>query len=361
MALTKVDQNTNLGDYCYTVGITLSRRGRCLVNDAEKIAVVISAMMNTSGGVLDVQIDAGNLEPDSRANKLNEFDKQLVRIIVTQEKWIPKHLFLSCVKTCVHEKSSKLCFFVSKANNLVTHCTYAYIQEGGELRLITYHDVICRMLQKCSCNGEDRCLHHQDTESELESALAGTDHLSIDMVLAYAHGIQYFCRYYELHDRPLTEVLSTQSVRDDIMELVSALANGDGGSLLLGVTHRDKPVIKGYTLGIQQLNECLSQLINGWADSDIAIWSSLKPVHGNWKLFLHPVSGSDIDRYVIEIRVRKCPGGMFCSMPLCFEISHSGDILPINHFEEWRIKCFSHISLNQARSLGDGKITFERI
>ncbi len=93
--------------------------------------------------------------------------------------------------------------------------------------------------------------------------------------------------------------------------------------------------MRGYPLGdlyIPQLNECLSQAING--QDGTTIFSTVKAVHKNWKLFCHPVSGSDVD--VIEICVRKCPGGMFCSMPLYYEVSDSGDILPLRHFQEWK-------------------------
>ncbi len=352
MTLTQRHQNSNVGDYWYTISITLSSNGCCSVNDAERIAVVISAMMNTSGGVLQIQIDTGNMVPGSCESTIKEFDSQLLRIITTQGNWIPRQSFLSCVKACVKDISKNLSFFINKASDLVTHHTYAYIPEADEVRLITDHDIVCRMLRECSCKGEERCQNHLYPEPELESILKGTDHLSMDTSFAPAHGSQYFCRYYKLHDRSLIEVLCTQSVRNDIKELISALANSDGGSIFLGVTNTDTPVVKGYTLDVQQLSECLSQLIDGQGGNDIAVWSTVKSVHENWKQFIHPVSGCDVDKYVIEIRLRKCQGGMFCSMPQCLELSDSGDIRPIIHFEEWKDKMLRTYKLESGKTIG---------
>ncbi len=340
MALVKKEKNSNLGDYHYRVNIASARNGCCSVTDAEQIAVAMSAMMNTSGGVLEVQIDMGNLGPDSYCEaKLKEFGSQLLRIITTQEKWISKRLFSSYVKQCVQEQSRKLLFFVAKAKDLVTHSSYAYILDSGEVKLITEHEIACMALRECSCKGEDKCQYHETSQPELQSALSDTDNLNSDACLPDTLITQYFCRHYQLHGRPLMEILCTQSVSSDIKELVSALANTDGGSIFLGVTHSDPPVVRGYPLGgigVPKLHECLSHAIKGQDGS--TIFSTAKPVHKYWKLFFHPVTGSDSDRDVIEICVRQCPGGMFCSMPLCFEVSPSGDILPSNHFEEWKDK-----------------------
>ncbi len=334
-----------MGDYCYKFAITLAGNGCCSVSDAEQMAVVISAMMNTSGGVLEIQIDTGYQRPGSSCEtKTKEFGSHLLSMITTQERWISKHLVSSYLKQCVQEKSSKILFFVNKANYVVTHCTNAYILDSGDVKLITDNDVICRLLRECSCKGEDRCTHHKDRPPELQSVLTDINQLNIDALLPHEWSTQYLiCRYYKLNGRPLAEVLYTQSVSNDIKELVSALANTDGGSILVGVTCTHTPVVKGYALGdisIQQLSQCFSHVINGQGGNDIAIWSTEKLAHEHWKLFLHPVSGSGDygERHVIEIRVRKCPGGMFLSMPLCYEASHSGDIVLLKTFEEWKEK-----------------------
>ncbi len=361
--MVNVEQNPNLGDYYYTLGITLSTNGCCSVSKAEQIAVVMSAMMNTSGGVLvlEVQTDTEDVGPGRCDVNLKEFGSNLLTVITAQEKWIPEHVVSRYVKQCVQEKSSKILFFLAKAKDLVTHCSYAYILHSSDVKLTTDHNVTCRMLQECSCTHEDKCQHHEDRLPELQSALSDADRLNVDTCLPYTLRTQYICRYYQLHNRSLTEILCTQSVSSEIKELVSALANTDGGSILLGVTYTESPIVKGYTLGdisVHQLNECLSRLINGQGGTDTTIWSTVNPVHENWKFFLHPMSSDDVIRHVIEIRVRKCPGGMFCSMPLCFEVRHSGEILPMNHFGEWKQKMLFTYKPEAGKVVGNWKDHF---
>ncbi len=244
--------------------------------------------MNTSGGVLEVQIDSGNPgHGRCSENILKEFQSKLLRIITREEKWIPRPLFLNFVKTHVQEKSSKVYYFINKSNDLITHRTYAYIHESDDVKLMTDHEGTCKILRQCFCKDEYRCQHHKNAQPELQSALSGTTQLNIDMDLPHTLRRLYFCRYYQIHDRSLTEVLCTQSVSNDIKELVSALANTDGGSIFLGVTHTDTPVVKGYKLGdisVQQLNECLSSQIDGQGGTAITFWANGESVCENWKL-----------------------------------------------------------------------------
>ncbi len=150
------ETNTNLEEYAYTICTTLSKNGCCSVSDAEQIAIAISAMMNTSGGVLEVKVDTVILGAGPCERRLKEFGSKLFRMITTEEKWIPKHLS-SYVKQCCQGNSNTILFFVAKAKDLVTHCSCAYMVEYGEIKLITDHDVICRLLRECCCDDEEEC------------------------------------------------------------------------------------------------------------------------------------------------------------------------------------------------------------
>ncbi len=233
---------------------------------------------------------------------------------------------------------------MNKADHLVTHRTYAYRIEYDEVNLITDHDVMCRLLRECSCKGKDTCQHHRNRQH-----VAGSEMYQYEFEFEYELR-QCFYRYYQLHDRTLMEVLDTQSVRSEIKELVSAIANSGGGKILLGATNSfyqgytyiEIPHYQGYTLDdsdVQQLKEYLSAII------DTCIWSTVEPREENWKLFVNPVPKSA--KCMIEIRVRKCIGGMFCSMPACFGISHSGDILAMNTFEDWKKEMLDTFILNR--------------
>ncbi len=128
------------------------------MSEAEKIAIGISAMMNTSGGVLEVQIDTGNLGQGSRCDKLAE---KICTIITTQENWTPNDLFENCVKPRVEEKSSRILFFVSKTEHLVSHCFCAYKSDSGDVKPITDHYSTSWLL-RCDCTDEHTCQDHKD-------------------------------------------------------------------------------------------------------------------------------------------------------------------------------------------------------
>ena len=68
----------DLGDYCYRTGVTMSQNGSCSVADAEKIAAVMSALMNTSGGVLAVFTDTSTCQ---KQISLQETQEKLVKVI----------------------------------------------------------------------------------------------------------------------------------------------------------------------------------------------------------------------------------------------------------------------------------------
>ncbi len=125
MPLAKLYPDESLGDYFYKMDISLVGNARCSVSGAEQVAVAMSAMMNTSGGVLEVGIDTGTMGAGGwHENKLQELGSQLLRIISVQESWIPKHLLSSNVRQCVQKNSSKIYFFVNNAKELVTHHSF---------------------------------------------------------------------------------------------------------------------------------------------------------------------------------------------------------------------------------------------
>ncbi len=114
MPLAKLYQDQSLGDYFYKIDISLGGNARCSVSGAEQVAVAMSAMMNTSGGVLEVGIDSGTMGTGGwHENKLQELGSQLLQIISIQEGWIPKHLLSSKVRQCVQKNCSAVKYIFS--------------------------------------------------------------------------------------------------------------------------------------------------------------------------------------------------------------------------------------------------------
>ncbi len=335
--LSEKTPDLDIGEYYYEISINPSRNGCCKVHVVERIAVVISAMLNTSGGVLELQIEPGACISQLSLEKV---ENTLVRIITAQEKWIPHYLFAKYVERYIQWQINRIYFFVNKASHLVTHCYNAYSTNHGEIKLITDYNVSYSMVCECSFPEQEPRKNHNN-QQEVHSAVLDTEHLEKDTCLPVKVGEKYLCRAYNFRSRTLVEVLNTQSVSRDIKEMVSALANTSGGSIFLGVAYSDVPQVKGYKWNgnsSSEIEELLSEIIDGTDRSGITIWSSVSSAKKKWKVFIHPVSGGKEDTRLTEIRVQGCPGGMFCSMPLCYMISYSGDILPLNRFEEWKEK-----------------------
>ena len=161
-------------------------------------------------------------------------------------------------------------------------------------------------------------------------------------------GETYFYRNYQVNDRSLADVLNTQSVRCEILELVSALANTKGGSIFLGVTNTATPTVEGYKLTEKELTyteQCISDILTGRNPGPLTMLTIWGHPHTDsthyWKTFIHVVGD---ERKVIEICVNNCPGGMFCALPVWLDVTKTGDIYQVYSFAEWEERVLRSIS-----------------
>ena len=349
----------HLGEYCYVIPVAMSKNGSCPVAVAEEIAAVISALMNTSGGVLAVRIDTSRCQ---KQISLKEANEKIVNIITEIEKWIPRMLFKTFVSQRVIEKRHEIVFFINKANHFVTHCTSAYHMDGNDVKPLLEYQSICNILRGCFCTDESVCCRHLDEPIVFKSSLIKEYYIAGDidyvrwfevlgvflffeMPFQPLDGITYKYKVYSLQGRTLFEVLKSNSVQDEMRKIVSALANGDGGSLLLGVTDTDPPVVKGLEWDIplfEEAEQLLLEIIDGKDhDSCVRIWSSAsatldQKAQKHWELFVHSVINCADSRCVLEIRVPQCNGGMFFDMPIGYIINPSGEISALRNFGEWK-------------------------
>ncbi len=301
------------GDYCYRILVVLLENGCYTMTATGEIAAVISALMNSSGGVVAVQVDSARLYSQV---DLIAFERNIVRNITEQHNWISKELFKTYVKPKISMQSTEVVFFVNKCEHLVTVCSNAFTSDQCDIQPVTeFHD-LCSRLSKCTCVGGKKCEHHTGDYPVLQSALGGATVLKIDRPVPNPGDRKCWYRYYKLHGRSLNDALCTNSVKNDLWKLFSAVANGDGGSIFLGITNTDSPIVKGYSK----------------ADID-ALGSSI-----DWEYYIHPVNGTMGENAVLEICVDKFPTGFFIDMPLCFEVDESGKVIALNDFDEWKGK-----------------------
>ncbi len=297
--------------------------------------MVLSALMNASGGLLILSL---NSLTSNTALDLDAFQKHL-----TEETLIPQSLFMDCVKVSEDRDKAEIYLFVCNAKRLVTASPNAYRLDGRYVALLTDNDKISKLLQYCSCEDDFICTRHEDmsTSDPLSSLLPGTDQLKVGHPFPSVSRALY--RHYQLNSRSLVEVLNTRSVMCEIMDLASALANTKGGSIFLGVTDMEDVehsiAVKGYAVSgtDEYCVKSVTDIITGKDAFGKAIWEHPKLDSSTyWKVFLHDVTGEEGMRKVIEIRIRKCPGGMFVDLPICLYIDDPGQIYCLSSFDEWK-------------------------
>ncbi len=83
------------------------------------------------------------------------------------------------------------------------------------------------------------------------------------------------------------------------------------------------------------MQQHISAILTGRNLGPLTIWGNPHRAPKQcWESFFHKLVADD--RHVIEIRVNQCPGGMFCSLPVCLDIKDTGEIYQLESFPEWK-------------------------
>ncbi len=343
-------QHGNLAEYCYRMEAEVTSTSRSKLTTArtgEQIAMVLSALINSSGGVLILHLvtKAGDVHDVS----LDACRKDIVRLITEQEMWIPENVFNDAVDSIENEVGKEIYFIINKTTHKVIPNSNAYYLKQGNPEPVVDNNLLMGVIKTCSCSNDTICENHEGVsrKNQLVSILPKTDTLKANQSFPVleADSESQFYRTYQLNDRSLADVLYTPSVQCEILELVSALANTKGGSIFLGVTNTATPTVEGYSLGedvMKHTEDSISDIVTGRNPGPVTIWGHPQRESTHyWKTFIHDVVGDGSLRKVIEIRVGNCPGGMFCALPVCLDIRHSGEIYQLDSFVEWQ-KRFMH-------------------
>ncbi len=259
-----------------------------------------------------------------------------------RENWIPQDMFTESISCTKNEAEKELYFFVSKTTQLVTLHTNANYLKQRKCESIVDTNVLQSILRGCTCENDTRCENHKELKQNraILSVLRITDNLTTNQPFPESLSEPCLYRNYQLTDRSLPDVLDTQSVQCEILELVSALANTEGGSIFLGITNTATPTVVGYSLSEDAMKctkDCISDILAGRNPGPVPIWGNPQIESTNyWKIFLHNVAGDDSARKLIEIRVEECPGGMFYALPVCLDIRNSGEIYQLDSFSVWK-------------------------
>ncbi len=332
----------NLAEYCYKIEAEVTSNCKLTtVRTGEKIAAVLSALINSGGGVLLIGLVTN--DGDMHDICLDKCQEDIVGLI-TQEKWIPEDMLTDSINCTKNEDEKELYFFASNATHMISlHSNANYLKQSKSESIVD-NNALVGILRACTCEDDSRCEKHKESvmKSQVLSLLSNTDALN-------AHGLfpvpksdseAHLYRNYQLNGRSLCDVLSTQSVRSEILELVSALANTKGGSLFIGITNTGTPTVEGYNLtenDKKHMGQHICDILTGRNPGPVTIWGNPNIEFTRYcKTWIHDVVGAETVRKVIEIRVNKCPGGMFCALPVCLDINHTGEIYQLDLFDAWK-------------------------
>ncbi len=318
-------------EYSFVKSIDITRYDK---RTAEEIAKWLTALMNTSSGIIVLHCDKQG------SDKRDRWLRKLKDDITT--KWITSSAYWSLVrhKYTTIDDQLRLYMFVTKSEDLITFRYNAYLRHATSTESVKNNDEVSTIL-----HGNK---HVHKAESQMKLILNGRESFVLDELIPVGYGESQnieFKQYYQSERELMFSAsgLKVKLMRDhELLENVSAFANTAGGSLILGVAEtRRGAIIRGFPAGENQKQEENSLEIELEKLLNSCIWvgnKDCKPVRGaDWDVFVYDVSQLDCSmRKIVEIRVPKHKGGMFVKLPKCFIVDDKGEREELKTIEDWR-------------------------
>ncbi len=293
--------------------------------------------MNTSGGLI--------LLYSNRPGSDRKRDKWIMGFeSVLTNNWISESLLQSLVRYRYIEIESQLriYMFVNRSQHLVTFNFHAFGRRATGVRPIKDWHRIQQML-----NEADRSASGRECSSQMKDLTKGEAFKLNDPIpvnYRESETMEFKHCYFgtsEKSELPGFDVTKLKHRLGEYFEYLSAFANTQGGSLVIGVEESEKyPVIRGFP--VTQNQEADEASVTEYLEKRLekCIWHGdpeYKPVMGqDWGVFYHKVVEEDGgERKMIEVRVTKHCGGMFLQPPLHYVVKGNGDIEENTVYNEW--------------------------
>ncbi len=339
-------------EYTFKTEIYLDKCPTDAVNRIKQIATWMTALMNASGGLILLYSNIPGSDK-KRDRWVMDFESHLVN------KWISESILQELVMYQYLEKDGRLCIyiFVCRSRHLVTFNFHAHGRLATGIRPIKDIHRIQQMMHEPHTSASGKAC-----ESEIGKILAEDHAFTIGDVIPATYReseTMEFKHCYEVasektlekKELPLFRIDKLKERLGEYLKYLSAFANTQGGSLVLGVEEGGKfPVVRGFPV-IQnqeaeerQLTEYLQQKL------DQCIWHgdpNYKPVMGqDWNVFYHMVIEEDgTERKMIEVRIAKHSGGMFLQSPVYYVVDKNGTMGEKGYFSDWKL-CFNSTSFS---------------
>ena len=324
-------------DYSFVMNIGINTYAK---EAGEEIAKCVTALMNTSGGL--VVLYCNRAESDKKRDQWLMNMKDHVT-----KKWIPNSTYRSLIRYRYLKIMGQLriYLFVCKSSHIVTFKYNAHGRHATGIEPLTHIEDISQMM----CAGKGTTL--RECTSQMKGILKTRESFCQNKEIPpeYCESQNTEFKHYYYDDRETSELifvasdLQSRLGRDkELLANVSAFANTDGGSLILGVKESGKyPIVRGFqTTGKQKEEE---KALESYIEQSLhdCIWSGNSdnlPARGkDWEIFYYDVSqpNAQLDK-VIEIRVPRHSSVMFLNPPVCFMVNNTGSLEECKDFRKWK-------------------------
>ncbi len=338
-------------EYTFKNKINIKKLPGTTIDTTEKIAKQITALMNTSGGlVLLYHVYSDKTKGHANYNKdrdkwIMAFEKLLL------DKWIPESLLRPVVRYkylyLKTEGELRIYIFVCRSQSLSTFQFNACSRLAASVREFHVNDfpIVRELLAK-----SHSAAHGNRCESQIVPLLKRTGSLEFDKNIPFAHCeseiIEFkHCYNYSKRQEELNE-FNADILKNRIgkyMDCLCAFANTQGGSLVLGVEEGGKfPVVRGFPKAPNQEDEELKLADYLKKKLHQCIWHGdpdYKPVrHQDWDVYYHKVMGDVTERRMIEVCIAKHSGGMFLQTPVFYDVPEywKGELTKRQDFNLWK-------------------------
>ncbi len=315
-------------EYCFVKEINVDK---CDMATSETIAMWMTGLMNASGGLVVLHCTKPHSDK-KRDHWLMDFKHHVT------STWIPNRLYRSMVmaRCQMIGKQLLLAFFVSKSPTHVTFKNNAYARHAAGIEPITDPEDIRKLMV-----GRGEAHSKRRPNSQLKRLLkkrAGfrlNEEVPVDYCESSTMEFKHYCTKdkQELASFSASELASRLNRDNEMLKNISAFANTEGGSLVIGIEEVGKrPVVKGFKLSGRQereeseLTSRIKRKLQG------CIWNSNQQ-GGHWSIFYHDVmEGDKVTRKLVEICVHPVPGGMFYKAPKCYTVTEEGQLKELDDF-----------------------------